>query len=217
MSKLNTEALLTKDKNERMWFFLKGCIPTERTNAIFVMLSNISPDFVNDNGDIVVPGIPACAMLVDLVYVKSEEELIGLGMPAKYLEGMQIIKDSLEQYTTECYITEKYDEMTDEQKQLLKNINETENCLLTLRQPKDGIAAVFHFVGCGKDVNPPRLIRFREYRRGFQTPHELSFMPATLGRSGFLTTDTAQTQWLCRAASPSAGASGFALDAQSTA
>ena len=43
-------------------------------------------------------------------------------------------------------------------------------------------------------VNPPRLIRFREYRRGFQTPHELSFMPATLGRSGFLTTDTAQTQ-----------------------
>ena len=42
MSKLNTEALLTKDKNERMWFFLKGCIPTERTNAIFVMLSNIS-------------------------------------------------------------------------------------------------------------------------------------------------------------------------------
>ena len=143
MSKLNTEALLTKDKNERMWFFLKGCIPTERTNAIFVMLSNISPDFVNDNGDIVVPGIPACAMLVDLVYVKSEEELIGLGMPAKYLEGMQIIKDSLEQYTTECYITEKYDEMTDGQKQLLKNINETEACLLTLRQPKDGIAAVF--------------------------------------------------------------------------
>lgn len=44
------------------------------------------------------------------------------------------------------------------------------------------------------DVNPPRLIRFREYRRGFQTPHELSFMPATLGRNGFLTTDTAQTQ-----------------------
>ena len=43
-------------------------------------------------------------------------------------------------------------------------------------------------------VNPPRLIRFREYRRGFQTPHELSFMPATLGRSGYLTTDTAQTQ-----------------------
>ena len=66
-------------------------------------------------------------------------------------------------------------------------------------------------------VNPPRLIRFREYRRGFQTLHELSFMPATLGRSGYLTTDTAQTQWLCRAASPSAGDSGFALDAQSTA
>lgn len=82
----------------------------------------------------------------------SEEELIGLGMPAKYLEGMQIIKDSLEQYTTECYITEKYDEMTDGQKQLLKKINETEACLLTLRQPKDGIAAVFHFVGCGKDI-----------------------------------------------------------------
>ena len=66
-------------------------------------------------------------------------------------------------------------------------------------------------------VNPPRLIHFREYRRGFQTPHELSFMPATLGRNGYLTTDTAQTQRLCRAASPSAGASGFALDAQSTA
>ena len=66
-------------------------------------------------------------------------------------------------------------------------------------------------------VNPPRLIRFREYRRGFQTPHELSFMPATLGRNGFLTTDTAQTQWLCRAASLSAGASDFAFDAQSTA
>lgn len=46
MSKLNTEALLAKDKNERMWFFLKGCIPTERTNVIFVMLSDISPDFV---------------------------------------------------------------------------------------------------------------------------------------------------------------------------
>ena len=67
------------------------------------------------------------------------------------------------------------------------------------------------------DVNPPRLIRFREYRRGFQTPHKLSFMTATLSRSGFLTTDTAQTQWLCRAAQPSAGASGFAFDAQSTA
>ena len=70
---------------------------------------------------------------------------------------------------------------------------------------------------CDNSVNPPRLIRFREYRRGFQTPHELSFMPATLGRSGYLTTDTAQTQWLCRAALPSAEASGFALDAQSTA
>lgn len=35
MSKLNTEALLTKDKNERMWFFLKGCIPTERTKCNF--------------------------------------------------------------------------------------------------------------------------------------------------------------------------------------
>ena len=66
-------------------------------------------------------------------------------------------------------------------------------------------------------VNPPRLIHFREYRRGFQTPHGLSSMPATLGRSGYLATDTAQTQWLCRAALPSAGASGFALDAQSTA
>ena len=44
------------------------------------------------------------------------------------------------------------------------------------------------------EVNPPRLIRFREYRRGFQTPHELSFMPATLGSSGYMTTDTAQTQ-----------------------
>ena len=43
-------------------------------------------------------------------------------------------------------------------------------------------------------VNPPRLIRFREYRRGFQTPHGRMPMPATLGRNGFLTTDTAQTQ-----------------------
>lgn len=43
-------------------------------------------------------------------------------------------------------------------------------------------------------VNPHRLIRFREYRRGFQTPHGHSPMPATLGRSGYLTTDTAQTQ-----------------------
>lgn len=43
-------------------------------------------------------------------------------------------------------------------------------------------------------VNPPLLIRFREYRRGFQTPHGHSPMPATLGRSGYLTTDTAQTQ-----------------------
>ena len=43
-------------------------------------------------------------------------------------------------------------------------------------------------------VNPPRLIRFREHRRGFQTPHGLSSMPATLGRNGCLTTDTAQTQ-----------------------
>ena len=108
------------------------------------MLNNINPDFVNNNGNIVVPGIPACEMLVDLVYTKNEEELIGLGVPAKYLEGMQIIKDSLEQYTTECYITEKYNKMTYGQKQLLKNINETENCLLTLRQPKDGITAVFH-------------------------------------------------------------------------
>ena len=73
------------------------------------------------------------------------------------------------------------------------------------------------FGNLSEQVNPPRLIRFREYRRGFQTPHELSFMPATLGRSGFLTTDTAQTQRLCRAASPSAGAPGFAFDAQSTA
>ena len=45
-----------------------------------------------------------------------------------------------------------------------------------------------------KNVNPPRLIRFREYRRGFQTPHGRKSMPATLGRSGYLTTDTAQTQ-----------------------
>ena len=45
-----------------------------------------------------------------------------------------------------------------------------------------------------KGVNPPRLIRFREYRRGFQTPHGLLPMPATLSRNGFLTTDTAQTQ-----------------------
>ena len=44
------------------------------------------------------------------------------------------------------------------------------------------------------EVNPPRLIRFREYRRGFQTPHGHSPMPATLGRNGYLTTDTAQTQ-----------------------
>ena len=66
-------------------------------------------------------------------------------------------------------------------------------------------------------VNPPRLIRFREYRRGFQTPHGRKPMPAALGRNGFLTTDTAQTQQLCHAASPSAGASGFALHVQSTA
>ena len=51
------------------------------------------------------------------------------------------------------------------------------------------------FASCDfPSANPPRLIRFREYIRGFQTPHELSFMPAALGRSGFLTTDTAQTQ-----------------------
>jgi len=46
-----------------MWLFLKECIPTERTNAIFVMLSDISPDFVNNNGDIVVPGTLACETL----------------------------------------------------------------------------------------------------------------------------------------------------------
>lgn len=45
-----------------------------------------------------------------------------------------------------------------------------------------------------KIVNPPRLIRFREYRQGFQTPHGLLPMPATLSRNGFLTTDTTQTQ-----------------------
>ena len=66
-------------------------------------------------------------------------------------------------------------------------------------------------------VNPPRLIRSREYRRGFQTPHELSLMPATLSRSGYLTTDTAQIQWLRHAALPLAETAGFAFDVQSTA
>ena len=66
-------------------------------------------------------------------------------------------------------------------------------------------------------VNPPRLIRLREYRRGFQTPHELSLMPATLGRNGYLTPDTVRIQWLRHAVPPSAGAEGFALFVRSTA
>ena len=43
-------------------------------------------------------------------------------------------------------------------------------------------------------VNPPRLIRFRGYRRGFQSQQRLSPLPVTLGNIGYLTTDTAQTQ-----------------------
>ena len=56
---------------------------------------------------------------------------------------------------------------------------------------------VHRLSGCPRTyptVNPPRLIRFRGYRRVFQSQQRLSPLPVTLGNIGYLTTDTAQTQ-----------------------
>lgn len=153
MSKnLNTKGLLKKSPEDRLWYFLKNCLPSEEDDIVLVMLTKIYPKVKNIDGYIPVPGIPVESFIIDTIYSKDKSELEKQEKLKPYRKYFDIIKDCYEPYTTECFILDEYETLTEEQKETVKKVNETKYASVSLVKTEGAVRVVVAFSGCKKII-----------------------------------------------------------------
>ena len=88
--------MLTMSPEDQLWSFLDDCVPYDGKDAVLVMMGDFDIDDENEDGNITINGVPYCAMITDLIFEKSEEELLSMSLTKPYEKYFAIQK--------ECYI-----------------------------------------------------------------------------------------------------------------
>lgn len=143
--------MLKESPEDRLWEFLDECVPSEEKDAVLVMKGNIKPEAKNEDGYVSVPCTPYCAILTDLIFSKPAEELMQTSM-VKYEKYFNLIKDCYTPYFTECYLLEDYDNLTDEQKDTLEQLNVSQAAIASMDKREGSVKVAVVFAGCGRNI-----------------------------------------------------------------
>lgn len=148
------EEMLKKSPEDQLWDFLDDCVPEDGKDVVLVMTRDFTKDDENKDGYVTIPGIPYCAMITDLVFEKSEEELLAMPMTQPYEKYFAVQKACYRPYLTECYISDEYEGLTKAQQNLLDELKKGSVWAVSLKKPKDNFAikVVISFCGCNRDI-----------------------------------------------------------------
>ena len=93
-------------------------------------------------------------MITDLIFEKSEEELLSMSMTKPYKKYFAIQKECYRPYFTECCILDDYNDLTEEQQDFLDELETGSVWAVSLKKPEDvvSVRVAISFVGCGRDI-----------------------------------------------------------------
>ena len=131
--------MLTMSPEDQLWSFLDDCVPYDGKDAVLVMMGDFDIDDENEDGNITINGVPYCAMITDLIFEKSEEELLSMSLTKPYEKYFAIQKECYTPYFTECCLLDDYNDLTEEQQDFLD-------------EDVVSVRVAISFVGCGRDI-----------------------------------------------------------------
>ena len=117
----------------------------------------------------VINGVPYCAMITDLIFERSEKELLSMSMTKPYEKYFAIQKECYAPYFTECRILDDYNDLTEEQQDFLDELETGSIWAVSLKKPEDAVSVrvAISFVGCGRDIREEGwLIRISDSNQG---------------------------------------------------
>ena len=92
---------------------MDDCVPYDGKDAVLVMMGDFDIDDENEDGNITINGVPYCAMITDLIFEKSEEELLSMSLTKPYEKYFAIQKECYTPYFTECCLLDDYNDLTE--------------------------------------------------------------------------------------------------------
>ena len=142
--------LLKKSPDDQLWYFLDDCLPRDEKDAVLVMTN----DFDRKDEEGYLSCIPYCALITDLIFERSEEELLAMPMTQPYEKYFAIQKACYRPYLTECYIADEYEGLTKAQQNLLGELKKGSVWAVSLKKPEDdsAVKVVISFCGCNRDI-----------------------------------------------------------------
>ena len=146
--------MLTMSPDDQLWSFLDDCVPYDGKDAVLVMMGDFDVDNKNEDGNITINGVPYCAMITDMIFEKSEEELLSMPLTKQYEKYFAIQKESYRPYFTECCILDDYNDLTEEQHDFLDELETGSILAVSLKNPENAVSVrvSISFVGCGRDI-----------------------------------------------------------------
>lgn len=146
--------ILTMSPEDQLWSFLDDCVPYDGKDAVLVMLRDFDIDDKNEDGNIIINGVPYCAMITDLIFEKSEKELLSMPLTKPYEKYFAIQKECYTPYLTECCLLDDYNDLTEEQRDFLDKLETGSVWAVSLKKPEDivSVRVAISFVGCGRDI-----------------------------------------------------------------
>lgn len=163
------EEMLALSPEDQLWSFLDDCVPHDGKDAVLVMMGDFDIDDENEDGNITINGVPYCAMITDLIFEKSEEELLSMPLTKQYEKYFAIQKECYRPYFTECCILDDYNDLTEEQRDFLDELETGSVWAVSLKKPEDTVSVrvAISFTGCGRDIRKEGwLIRFSDSNQG---------------------------------------------------
>lgn len=161
--------MLTMSPEDQLWSFLDDCVPHDGKDTVLVMIGDFDIDDENEDGNITINGVPYCAMITDLIFEKSEEELLSMSLTKPYEKYFAIQKECYTPYFTECCILDDYNDLTEEQQDFLDELEAGSVWAVSLKKPEDAVSVrvAISFVGCGRDIRKEGwLIRISDSNQG---------------------------------------------------
>lgn len=146
--------MLTMSPDDQLWSFLDDCVPYDGKDAVLVMMGDFDVDNKNEDGNITINGVPYCAMITDMIFEKSEEELLSMPLTKQYEKYFAIQKECYRPYFTECCILDDYNDLTEEQHDFLDELETGSILAVSLKNPENAVSVrvSISFVGCGRDI-----------------------------------------------------------------
>lgn len=148
------EEMLALSPEDQLWYFLDDCIPSEERDTVIVMTNEFDIESETEDGHIAINSIPYCAMVTDMIFEKSEEELLSMPLTQPYEKYFAIQKECYTPYFTECCILDDYNDLTEEQQDFLDELETGSIWAVSLKKPEDAVSVrvAISFVGCGRDI-----------------------------------------------------------------